>query len=359
MPKISKERLDRYRQLADRGLWDVKDPDFRKFFERAAEEGVEMVSNNYNQLGMFRSPHKKDLEDVDIAMVGVPMDLGVPNPRPGTRLGPKEVRYWSLDRNMVHYATRVCPFDLCSIIDWGDVEFTRDPYSLTSCLEELTELYAQFKENNIIPLTIGGEHTITYAILKALGAEEPLSVIHLDAHGDTSVGFGGTRISDATLFQVATVEGVIDPEKMIQVGMRGRGIVRCDFSYDVGMRVVLADEFQKKGAAVIAQEARNVVGDGPVYLTIDTDVFDCSVMPGTTLPEPFGLTSREVRDFIRGLRGLNLVGADLMELSPPFDPTGQSSCLASGIAFEMLCLLAEARAIHSGTKRKTHWNGYH
>ena len=119
MEKISEERLAKYRALADRGLWEISDEDFRAFYARAAEEGVELVSNNFTTLGMFRAPHKKDLAGVDIALVGIPMDIGVPNPRPGTRLGPKEVRYWSLDRNLVHYLTRVCPFDFCSIIGWG------------------------------------------------------------------------------------------------------------------------------------------------------------------------------------------------------------------------------------------------
>jgi len=151
------------------------------------------------------------------------------------------------------------------------------------------------------------------------------------------------------------VDGVIDPERTIQIGLRGRGIIRCDFSYETGMRVVLVDEFQSKGVQAIVEEARKVVGDGPCYLTVDTDVFDCSEMPGTTLPEPFGLTGCEVRDFIRGLRGLNIVGADLMELSPTYDPTGKSACLASGIAFELLCLLAEARASRTGIENKTHW----
>ena len=355
MAKISQNRLEKYRKLADRNLWDIKEEKFRSFYQRAVAEGVELVSNNFNTLGMFRAPHRKDLTDVDIAIVGVPMDIGVPNPRPGTRLGPKEVRYWSLDRNMVHYMTKICPFDICSIIDWGDVEFKEDIYNLESNLKELVEIYSAFKNADVVPLTIGGEHTGTYPVLKALGRDEPLSVIHLDAHGDTSCNFGGTRVSDATLLQAATVDGVIDPERTIQIGLRGRGIIRCDFSYETGMRVVLVDEFQAKGVKAIVEEARKVVGDGPCYLTVDTDVFDCSEMPGTTLPEPFGLTGREVRDFIRGLRGLNIVGADLMELSPPYDPTGKSACLASGIAFELLCLLSEARVLHSGKERKTHW----
>jgi agmatinase len=358
MVKISEERLAKYRALADRGLWEINDEEFRAFYARAAEEGVELVSNNFTTLGMYRAPHRKDLAGVDIALVGIPMDIGVPNPRPGTRLGPKEVRYWSLDRNLVHYLTRVCPFDFCSIIDWGDVEFTSDAYNLEANLETIHQVYSKFRAADVVPLTIGGEHTCTYGILKALSrnGEEPLAFIHLDAHGDTSVGFGGTRISDATFLQAATVDGFIDTENTIQIGLRGRGLPRCDFSYDSGMRVVLADEVSEKGVPAVLKEIQSVIGDHPCYLSIDTDVFDCSVMPGTTLPEPFGLTGHQVREIILGSRGLDIVGSDLMELSPPYDPTGMSACLASGIAFEMLCLLAEARARRTDQKRKTHWN---
>lgn len=357
MKPIIKKRLKKYRQLANKGLWDIHNKDFHNFYQRAMEEKVELVSNDFNQLGMFRAPHQKSLKNVDIACVGLPMDIGVPNPRPGTRLAPKEVRYWSLDRNLVHYYTKVVPFDICNIIDWGDVAFKKDIYNLNANLEEIARVYEKFSKKQVIPLTIGGEHTCTYGILKGLtqNGKQPVALIHLDAHADTSVGFGGTRISDSTLFQCATVDGFIDPEKTIQVGLRGRGIPRSDFSYDAGMRVVLVEEFHKKGVEAIVKEARKIVGNNPCYLTIDTDVFDCSVMPGTTLPEPFGLNGLEVRDFVRGLKGLNLIGADLVELSPPFDPTGMSACLATGIAFEVLCILAEAKAERSGKHNPTKW----
>ncbi len=357
MSRISAKRLEKYRKLADRGLWDINDEKFRAFYARAAEEGVELVSNNFTTLGMFRAPHSKNLDGVDIVLVGIPMDIGVPNPRPGTRLGAKELRYWSLDRNLVHYKTRVCPFDICSIVDWGDIEFKEDVFNLNANLEDVFDVYRQFRDADAVPLTVGGEHTGTFPILRALSkeGEEPLALIHLDAHGDTSANFGGTRVSDASLFQVATVEGYIDPEYTIQIGLRGRGVPRCDFSYDSGMRVVLVDELQERGVAAIVAEARELIGDRPCYLTIDTDVFDCAVMPGTTLPEPFGLTGAEVRDIIRGVRGMDIVGADLMELSPPNDPTGMSMCLASGIAFELLCLLAECQAARTGRERPTHW----
>jgi len=132
-------------------------------------------------------------------------------------------------------------------------------------------------------------------------------------------------------------------------------VPRCDFSYDSGMRVVLAEEFQEKPITATVEEALEIVGDGRVYLSIDTDVLDCTCMPGTTLPEPFGLTGREVRDIVRGLRELDIVGADLMELSPQYDPTGMSACLASGIAFELFCLLAETKSRRNGKASPTHW----
>ncbi|WP_377190944.1 arginase family protein [Ruegeria meonggei] len=358
MPRLSQNRLDRYVALANRDLFDLKDPDFGPFLRRAVAEGVEMISNNFNTLGMFRAPHSKDLDALDLAMIGLPLDLGVPNPRPGTRKGPEAVRYWSLDRNMVNHFTRTCPFDLCRIADWGDLEFSTNPYSLDACLDDITALYDQLMAKDVTPLSIGGEHTCTYGILRALSnnGEDPLALVHIDAHADTATNFQGVRVSDATLFQVATVEGFIDPEKTIQIGLRGRGVPRAEFGAQAGMRVMLAEEMQSKGVEYALEEARRVVGSDRVYLSIDTDAFDCSIMPGTTLPEPFGLTGEQMRDIIRGLYDVNVVGADLVELSPVYDPTGMSACLAAGTAFEMLCLLAEARARRQGERRQTRWS---
>jgi agmatinase len=357
MARISQDRIERYRKLADKDLFDIATPEFREFLLRASHEGLEMVSNNFNTLGMFRAPHSKNLEGVDLAIIGIPLDLGVPNPRPGTRKGPEAVRYWSLDRNLVHHYTKVCPYDLCNIIDWGDVECENDSYNLSAYLDAIEAVYQQVRAHDVVPLSIGGEHTCTFPILKALtrDGEEPLALIHLDAHADTASNFGGTRVSDASLFQVASVEGYIDPEKTIQIGLRGRGVPRADFSIYSGMTVIYAEDFQQRGAASVIEQIHQVIGDSRAYLSIDTDVFDCMGMPGTTLPEPFGLTGREVRDLIRGVRDLDIIGADLMELSPQYDPTGMSACLASGIAFELWCMLAETRFRRTGVARRTHW----
>ncbi len=359
MTRIPEERLARYRALAARSLFEVSDPAARALFERAAAEGVDLVSNRFNTLGMFRAPHRRELEGVDLVIAGIPLDLGVPNPRPGTRKGPEAVRYWSLDRNILHHRTGVSPYELCSVIDWGDVDVERCGYSLERALEAVFAVYRDFAEHDLVTLTIGGEHTCTFPVLRALSreGERPLALIHLDAHLDTASSFGGCRVSDASLFQVAACEGYIDPERTIQIGIRGRGVVRADFSRESGMRVLWVEEVQARGIEAVLAEIREVVGEAPVYLTIDTDCFDCAVMPGTTLPEPFGLSGVEVRDLIRGVRGLDVVGADLMELNPAYDPSGASACLAAAIAFELLCLLAEARARRSGTTRPTRWRG--
>ncbi len=355
MSGMSKERLEKYRKMADKGLWETDDLDVRAFYARAAAEGVELVSNTVPCLGLFRAPYSKDYAKADIAITGIPMDIGVPNPRPGTRNAPAAVRFWGLDRNMVNYFNNLCPFDICNIVDCGDMEFVDDMYSLKSNIEEIARLYADYRKAGVVPLTIGGEHTCTYGILKGLGGEEPLAVVHLDAHADTSVGFGNSAVSDASLFQNATVGGYIDPEKTVQIGQRGRGLIRSDFSKNSGMRQIMADEVQAKGVAYVVSEIKRVVGDHPCYLTLDTDVIDCGEMPGTTLPEPFGLFGREVRDIIRGMYGMNLVGADIMELSPDYDSTGQSACLAAGLAFEILCLLADSKCRRNGKKNQTHW----
>lgn len=346
---------DEYKKMAAKSLWEVDDPQVRKFYERAQSEGVELVSNNVPWLGLFRAPYSKQINNADVAVVGIPMDIGVPNPRPGTRNAPKAVRFWGLDRNMVNYYNSLCPFEICNIIDYGDMEFEKDPYCLNSNIEEIADLYSKFRENKVVPLTIGGEHTCTYGILKGLVGSEPVAVVHLDAHGDTSVGFGGTAISDASLMQLAVVDGFVNPEKTLQIGQRGRGIIRCDFSTNSGMRRIMVDEVQEKGTKYVVQEIKRIVGNTPVYLTIDTDVIDCGEMPGTTLPEAFGLFGREVRDIIRGMYGMNLIGADLMELSPDYDVTGKSACLASGLAFEMLCLLAESKGRANGRNNPTNW----
>lgn len=353
---IDSETLEEYRKLAaNESLGDV-DETMRPYVEGDVDEEYSPVWYYFSTNGMFRAPHRKEPSEADIACAGIPLDIGTPNQRTGSRLGPRALRKWSMNQGPGNAETGVNPFEVCRVTDWGDVAFTQDAYSLDSCIQRVYDVYSTLEAENVTPFTVGGEHTITYPILKALGEDEPVGVIHLDAHPDTRTGsYHGTDVTDANVFTRATVDGVIDPERTIQIGVRGRALATNQFSHETGMTTVEATEFQERGPEEIAELARDVVGDGPCYLTIDTDVFDPSNMPGTTLPEPFGLTGREVRDFLRNIRGTDLVGADLVELNPNYDPTGKSACLAAGIGFEQLCLLAEARVERTGTARRTRW----
>lgn len=353
---ISDERLERYRELADRPYLGDVDDSMEPYVRATVEEAVNPAWYYHTQHGMFRAPDRRDLDGADLACLGVPMDIGTPNQRPGSRLGPRELRKWSLNQGPKNVETGVNPFELARIVDWGDVRLSRNPYDLATNVEELTDVYRVFRDEDVVPFSVGGEHTLTYPALRALGEREPLGVIHLDAHPDTRTGsYQGAAVNDGNLFTRAVCDGVIDPERCIQIGLRGRALRVSRFAEETGMTVVPATEFQERGPLDVAAEALDVVDDRPYYLTVDTDVFDPSAMPGTTLPEPFGLTGREVRDFLRALRGSDVVGADLVELSPTYDPTGKSGCLAAGVAFEELCLLAEARAERTGEEHSTEW----
>ena len=354
---IDPDRLARYRDLADQAYIGEVNETMKPYLEADVEAKFSPVWYYFSTNGMFRAPHRTDPEEMDIACAGVPLDIGTPNQRTGSRQGPRALRKWSMNQGPGNAETGVNPFEVARVADYGDVAFTRDAYTLDFCLDRIESIYEQFHEAGIVPLTIGGEHTITYPILKAVSADEPLGLIHLDAHPDTRTGsYHGTEVTDANVFTKATVEGAIDPERTIQIGVRGRVLATNQFSHETGMTTVDAPEFQERGAESVAELARDVIGDGPCYLTVDTDVFDPSAMPGTTLPEPFGLTGREVRDFLRGIRGVDLRGADLVELNPNYDQTGQSGCLAAGIAFEELCLLAEARLERSEEIQRTRWD---
>ncbi|MBW2369799.1 MAG: arginase family protein [Deltaproteobacteria bacterium] len=354
MPKISKGRLAKYHSLSTEDVLAVKDRTIREFLMRASEEGYSLAAENFlKHQGFFQAPHTKNLDGVDIAFIGVPMDQGAPH-RAGTRHGPQAARKWSHIHGPVHQATNCIPFESCRIIDYGDVEFSS--YSARERVEDIHAAYSRLKDADVVPLSIGGEHTITHPILKALGRDEPIGLIHLDAHADTGgTPPGGDDNNDNSVFRKAVLDGAVDPERTIQIGIRGRASILWDFSYDSGMRVVPADEVHEGGAEAIIEEARSILGDGPVYISLDTDVFDPAYFPGTTLPEPFGLTGIQVRDIVRGLRGLDIVGADITELCPPHDPTGISANLTAGMLFEMLCLLTEACVTRTGRSRKTHW----
>lgn len=293
----------------------------------------------------FRAEVAQSLEGVDIGLIGVPFDGGVTN-RPGARHGPREVRNQSSLLRPVNTATDQSPFADLVVRDLGDC-WIEKPYELTGAHAEIEACYRRVLAAGITPVSVGGDHSITLPILRAVGAARPVGLVHIDAHGDTGDDYMGSRFHHGAPFRRAVEEGVLDPKRTIQIGLRGTSTVRgslWEFSEASGMRVMPIEEVHDRGWAWAVEEARRVIGGGPVYLTYDIDSLDPVYAPGTGTPEAGGLTTIEAQRILRGLRGLDFVGADLVEVSPPFDLGGLTAFHGAAILFEILCQVAEATA---------------
>lgn len=292
----------------------------------------------------MRAPLAQSLDEADIGIFGVPFDGALTN-RAGARHGPRELRNQSSLMRAVNHATRVAPFDLARIRDMGDVPLT-EIFDIEKTHDEIAAFTAGLVGAGILPLAIGGDHSISLPLLRAVAKDGPVAMIHIDAHTDTLDDFFGSKFNHGSPFRRAHEEGLIDPHATIQIGIRGtqNSSEGWDYSEAAGMRVVFCEEFHAKGPEAIAEEARKLVGDRPVYLTYDIDSLDPVYAPGTGTPEIGGMTTHQAQVLLRGLRGLNYVGADLVEVSPPFD-TGYVTALAgAALGFEILCLLAERHA---------------
>lgn len=291
----------------------------------------------------FRAPYTEDLSDTDIGIIGLPFDGGVTN-RSGTRHGPRAVRDQSSLLRRYSSATGARPFEWARVRDLGDC-WIEQPYELTGALEEITAFYRKVLAAGVVPLSVGGDHAVTFPILRAVGEHRPVGMVHIDAHCDTGDDYMGSRFHHGAPFRRAVEEGVLDPQRVIQIGIRGtvNDPDQWGFSLRSGMRVLPMDEFQDQGWRFAAAEARRVVGDGPVYLSFDIDSLDPSQAPGTGTPEAGGITAIEALRLLRALRGLDFVGGDLVEVSPPFDVGGITALNGASVLFEILCLLAEAR----------------
>jgi guanidinopropionase len=292
--------------------------------------------------------------EIDIALVGIPFDGATTN-RPGTRLGPRQVREASSMMRLVNYGTLVAPYDLCACADVGDVPV--NPIDVQDTLRRIEAEIAYLHAGGVTPLSIGGDHIVSYPILRALAARGPVGLIHVDAHSDTGdVYFGGQKLTHGTPFRRAIEDGVLDPKRMVQIGIRGTmySADERNWALDQGIRIIDMEEVAEKGIPYAVAEARRIVGTGPTYFTFDIDSIDPAFAPGTGTPEIGGFTSREALQLVRGFRHLNLIGADMVEVSPPLDQSGGTALVGASIAFELLCLLAEARAERS--KGETHLN---
>jgi guanidinopropionase len=292
----------------------------------------------------FRCDPAPSLNGVDIGIIGVPYDGGVTN-RSGTRHGPRAVRDQSSLLRRINGATGIKPFELARVRDLGDawIEF---PFALETAHAEIAAFYRSIVAAGVVPLSVGGDHSISLPILRAVAAGGAVGMIHIDAHCDTGDDYMGSRFHHGSPFSRAVEEGLLDPKRVIQIGIRGttNDPDIWGFSQRAGMRVLPMDEFHDKGWRFAAEEARRVVGDGPVYLTYDIDSLDPAQAPGTGTPEAGGIAAIEALRLLRALRGLDFIGGDLMEVSPPFDVGGITAFNGASILFEILCLLAEARA---------------
>ena len=299
----------------------------------------------------MRLPAISISNEVDIAVVGVPWDGGTTN-RPGPRHGPRQVREMSSLIRRVHAVTKVSPYELCRVADCGDAPV--NPVDLEKSLEGIKAFFAQIVNARAVPLAIGGDHLCSLPILRAIANKGPVGMIHLDAHSDTiDTYFGESKYTHGTPFRRAIEEGVLDPARIVQIGIRGStySADERDWPLQQGIRMISIEEFEDLGIDAVIAEALRVVEKGPTYISFDIDSLDPAYAPGTGTPEFGGFTSREVNRMLRGLRGVNLVGADVVEVSPPFDPSGATALAAANIAFELLCLLAEAVASRNRRER--------
>ena len=304
-----------------------------------------MLEPRFSEIATFmRAPLADSLDDLDIALIGVPTDLGVTN-RAGARHGPREIRNASSLMRTRNLAMGINPYELCRIADVGDVRFTSQ-FDLERQIEEIASFFHKVHEAGVLPVTAGGDHSITYPIFKALGADAPIGMVHIDAHTDTWGEVWGSKFHHGAPFRLAVEDGLLDPKRTIQIGIRGgqNFMEGIEFSQNNGMRVVFIEEFAEKGVNAIIDEARRVVGDGPTYISFDVDGLDPVYAPGTGTPEIGGITTLEAQQLLRGLRGLNLIGGDVVEVAPPFDPSGNTALVGASLMFDILCLIADSRS---------------
>ncbi|MEX0301927.1 MAG: agmatinase [Leisingera sp.] len=287
----------------------------------------------------MRLPQATSLEGLDVAVVGVPMDIGT-SWRSGTRFGPKQIRAESAMLRPYNMATGAAPFDSLNIADIGDLAI--NTFSLKESLRIIQESYDAILAGGVIPVAMGGDHSITLPILRAVANKYgPVALVHVDAHADVNDEMFGERETHGTVFRRAYEEGLIVPDKTYQIGIRGTGYAATDFSeaQSWGFQHFPAQELWGRQLHQMGAEIRRDIGNRPVYVTYDIDSLDPAYAPGTGTPEVGGLTTPQALELIRSLRGINIVGCDLVEVSPPYDPSGNTALVGANLLYELLCVL--------------------
>lgn len=287
----------------------------------------------------MRLPGSSTPDELDAAVIGVPFDIGTSN-RPGARFGPRGIRSESVLLRPYNMATRAAPFDSLRIDDLGDV--ATNPYNVADSMERIRAFYAPLLDAGLTTVSMGGDHTIVLPILRAMAHQHgPVGLVHVDAHTDINDSMFGERIAHGTPFRRAVEEGLLDCARVAQIGVRGTGYQADDFDWSrqQGFRVVQVEECWHRSLEPLMAEVRAQLGTGPVYLSFDIDGLDPAFAPGTGTPEIGGLTIWQGIEIIRGCRGLNLVGCDVVEVAPIYDVSGTTSLVAANLLYEMLCVL--------------------
>ncbi len=288
---------------------------------------------------MMRLPAAETAAGLDACFIGIPMDIGTSN-RSGTRLGPRQIRDESRMIRPYNMATRAAPFEALQVADLGDVPI--NTFDLKKSVKIIEAFYAEVLTHDVIPLTLGGDHTLTWPIVKAMRDKHgPVALIHIDAHSDINETMFGEKVAHGCPFRRAWEDGCLLNDKVFQIGLRGSGYAAEDFDWgrDKGWTVIQAEECWWKSLTPLMAEIRAKIGDAPVYLTYDIDSLDPAFAPGTGTVEVGGLTTWQALEIVRGCAGLNLVGGDLVEVSPPYDPSGNTALIGANLLYEMLCAL--------------------
>ena len=288
-------------------------------------------------------PGHARFDEVEIGIAGVPWDSGTTN-RPGPRHAPRQLRDASTMIRAQHAVTGQRPFEAANCADLGDVG--PNPADIPDSMDRITSFYGNLVQAGIRPLTAGGDHLTSLPVLRALAKDGPLGMVHFDSHTDLYKSyFGGTMYTHGTPFRRAVEEGLLDPARVIQIGIRGSmyDTEDVDFAAANGIRIVRIEEFFDRGPEAVMEEARAVVGDLPTYVSYDIDFVDPTFAPGTGTPEVGGPNSYQALQVCRGLHGLNIVGADMVEVSPPFDASGNTAFLGVTVMFELLCAMLAGR----------------
>ena len=300
------------------------------------------VVPRFADIATFLRARRIEADDrMDVGLVGVPFDLGT-NYRGGARQGPAAVREASRIIRRVHPSSGTAPFRLCNVADVGDAPV--NPMSKDKSIDMIAGFFAGLFDKGIAPIAIGGDHTIPLPILRGIAAHRPVGVLHFDAHADVFDTLCDDHINHATFMRRAVEEGLVDPARVVQVGLRGSRFTEDDiqYGYDAGFTVITMDDYDDLGRAAVITKIKQTLSGGPIYISLDIDGLDPAYMPGTGVPEIGGILPRDAQKIIQSLNGEEMVGADISEVAPCFDPTGITCVTVANLMFEILCVIAKA-----------------